>query len=909
MALGFRDTRTPDQLVNAPKTVAGRSFVTALASLSSIAGGLSTPTPTPTNNPVPTPDPNYPPFQQVQGIDPKNQAYVLSFVVYLSGQPGADPTLKTDPSYWVGVIISTGGVFDNSATGGANNIGYWLARSLEGAGGNGSSSQGSTKVPLLGALITTARNIALFAASAVIKKPSGRVSLSPRALGVHLTENPNPTPFPRIANAPNVSAMARGDLSNAQNLMAAKAKSRVASVAIAKGVPASFNSFLKTAQLTFSPLYIPALGAVGRTSEGSASWSEPLSAYAPQFPYNHALEFESGHLVEYDDTPGAERIHIAHRSGSFLEMYPDGRMVYKSVGHGYEISLGDKYVSVAGDCHINVKGNTSINVGGDADVQVKGTVGLNATGDIKAYGQNITFNARRTFKVAAATVDLGYISLPRKLAFPTGVLGAVPLVTGGDAPGFAENNTPDAPTVTEVPLMNPSLYSNSSPAAALTRRVAFDTAQEIQGAYEGYTAHLQAIVALGDSTDPFFKQLPGVTVQLDTRIVPAAPSFVLTDFGPLDGVFVYNTNFVLAGDITLGMMTNEALVPGGLLVAQCGLAQDEIVYRLQNLVNLIYLPLRGSFPDAQILTGWTTTNSGTSQHERGEAMDIIVGGGPDRLFAAAQWIRDNLPFDELCLNWYFGGPYPGWLHVSFVPDSLRRSVSTKDYSDQFTDGLLQVRPYNEDEHAAAVAQFQAEEAKLNATLDKLAARQAQTTPVDPADTGGLLQSDGGLGEQGCAAAGPTGHVPAGRPLTLGLIGEICCGTGNEYPDLLAVCADQPTRRANRRQLLDRMIYHLNIAGFNAASHYPGADDDTSAASYSLLIQIGTTEYAYRVVDYATFERPMSCVMVFQGSLDGQSVAGEAGIADGATSAPPPNVSGDDGSGSGGLNPGRTPPGI
>src|SRR6185437_9776327 len=278
---------------------------------------------------------------------------------------------------------------------------------------------------------------------------------------------------------------------------------------------------------------IPALGAVGRTAEGSASWSEPLSAYAPQFPYNHALEFESGHLVEYDDTPGAERIHICHRSGSFVEMYPDGRVVFKRVRHGYDISLGDKYVSVAGDCHINVKGNTSINVGGNADVQVKGTVGLNATGDIKAYGQNITFNSRRTFKVAAASVDLGYINLPSKLAFPTGVLGAVPLVTGGDSPGFVENNTPDAPTVTEVPLMNPTLYANRSPAATLTRRVAFDTAQEIRGAYEGYTAHLQAVIALGDTADPFFKQLPGVTVQLDTSIIPSAPAFVLTDFGPL----------------------------------------------------------------------------------------------------------------------------------------------------------------------------------------------------------------------------------------------------------------------------------------------------------------------------------------------------------------------------------------
>ena len=35
-------------------------------------------------------------------------------------------------------------------------------------------------------------------------------------------------------------------------------------------------------------------------------------------------ESESGHALEFDDTKGAERVHVYHRSGSYTEWAPDG---------------------------------------------------------------------------------------------------------------------------------------------------------------------------------------------------------------------------------------------------------------------------------------------------------------------------------------------------------------------------------------------------------------------------------------------------------------------------------------------------------------------------------------------------------------------------------------------------------
>ena len=53
------------------------------------------------------------------------------------------------------------------------------------------------------------------------------------------------------------------------------------------------------------------------TANSSTTWNEPDSAYA-RYPKNHVLETESGHIKEYDDTSGQERIHEYHNKGNIL---------------------------------------------------------------------------------------------------------------------------------------------------------------------------------------------------------------------------------------------------------------------------------------------------------------------------------------------------------------------------------------------------------------------------------------------------------------------------------------------------------------------------------------------------------------------------------------------------------------
>lgn len=93
------------------------------------------------------------------------------------------------------------------------------------------------------------------------------------------------------------------------------------------------------------------------------SWSEPESPYGAVYPNNMVFESRSGHVTEVDDTPGAERLHEYHKSGSYREIDAAGNRVTKIVGDDYEIVVQDKKVYV--------KGTVSITVDGDAQIYAK----------------------------------------------------------------------------------------------------------------------------------------------------------------------------------------------------------------------------------------------------------------------------------------------------------------------------------------------------------------------------------------------------------------------------------------------------------------------------------------------------------------------------------------------------------
>jgi hypothetical protein len=124
----------------------------------------------------------------------------------------------------------------------------------------------------------------------------------------------------------------------------------------------------------------------------SDSWDEPETLYNTIYPYNNVVETESGHLLEFDDTPESERIHLAHRNGSFQEWFPNGDKVEKVTKDNYQIIMGDDKVYIMGKCQVTIQGDAELYVQGNFDMNVDGTCNIRSTGKMKLNAPLIDLN-------------------------------------------------------------------------------------------------------------------------------------------------------------------------------------------------------------------------------------------------------------------------------------------------------------------------------------------------------------------------------------------------------------------------------------------------------------------------------------------------------------------------------------
>ena len=164
----------------------------------------------------------------------------------------------------------------------------------------------------------------------------------------------------------DVNRLARNDTDKAHAVVAAKNTGRTTGVAIA-------NS--------------------------STTFDEPTSAYAASYPKNHVLETESGHIKEYDDTSGQERIHEYHKKGTFYEIDKDGNKVTRVVGDNYE--------GIAGSDFVNVKGSANLTVSETLSIKAK-TIQMEADTINEVYGTHTS--TAGTFTHTATTGNTTYSS-------------------------------------------------------------------------------------------------------------------------------------------------------------------------------------------------------------------------------------------------------------------------------------------------------------------------------------------------------------------------------------------------------------------------------------------------------------------------------------------------------------------
>lgn len=96
-----------------------------------------------------------------------------------------------------------------------------------------------------------------------------------------------------------------------------------------------------------------------------------------EYPTNYSHHTPAGHICEYNDTPGSERIMIRHKDGMGVNIGPDGSIVI-SGQRRVEIINENYYLNVAGDGLMTFEGNLTLNVTGDFNVNVGGTYNVNS---------------------------------------------------------------------------------------------------------------------------------------------------------------------------------------------------------------------------------------------------------------------------------------------------------------------------------------------------------------------------------------------------------------------------------------------------------------------------------------------------------------------------------------------------
>lgn len=107
------------------------------------------------------------------------------------------------------------------------------------------------------------------------------------------------------------------------------------------------------------------------------------------------------------------------------------------------------------------------------------------------------------------------------------------------------------------------------------------------------------------------------------------------------------------------------------------------IANLKVLAEKVLQPVRDNFKrGVKVNSGFRHPNvnaavggSRTSDHCKGQAADIEIPGLANA--DLAEWIKDNLKFTQLILEFYTPGvPDSGWVHVSYDPANLKCQVLT-----------------------------------------------------------------------------------------------------------------------------------------------------------------------------------------------------------------------------------------
>ena len=177
---------------------------------------------------------------------------------------------------------------------------------------------------------------------------------------------------------------------------------------------ADTNRLARNEQIQNTIVEFKKRGVVECSTALCGTWKEPETPYNAKYPFNNVYESQAGHIVEYDDTPGAERMHWYHCSGSFTEIHPGGSEVHKVMNNSWDITMNDKMILIKGNASFNADKIMKIRIGRDLEIEVEGDAKMlvkgNMTSEVKGnylhkVGGSCTIASNSNMVLLAPRID------------------------------------------------------------------------------------------------------------------------------------------------------------------------------------------------------------------------------------------------------------------------------------------------------------------------------------------------------------------------------------------------------------------------------------------------------------------------------------------------------------------------
>lgn len=373
-------------------------------------------------------------------------------------------------------------------------------------------------------------------------------------------------------------------------------------------------------------------------ANSGVTWEQSPVPYAAKYPFNHTFTSESGHVLEFDDTPKAERVHIYHKSGSFTEI--------DSMGNSTEIVVGSKTIIIDDDGLLHIKGSGHINVSGDLSIKVDRECHIEVLGDanIKVEG-----------------------SLYQQVS------GDYNIKAGGNVNIDGSNIFLNSGAASGVQSFNPEITKITAP----TREEEYDTLTEDSETVkpDPMAAPVQKVEE--DMTEPL------KVIETNTHC----------DFSEVSYDMQLTTNYTLR-QLCQGMPTFH---PFPFKTGQHGLSDKELACNLKHLSINVVEPLREKYLKLGFVFTNTFREAGNgiskskriSQHELGMAGDFqftSFNRNRKKYFDLANEIKNLVPFDQLLLEYRDSGSV--WIHISYNTKGNRKQILTLNNDKTVGSGLI-----------------------------------------------------------------------------------------------------------------------------------------------------------------------------------------------------------------------------